>query len=161
MKKYKSRIVDDMLKAHLRRKGAVLIEGAKWCGKTTTAEQHASSVLYMADPEVARVADVSIKRLLKGERPRLLDEWQVACCPNQLSSQLKSHININQRRYGEGQYESNAIGIKSLLDGAVHFPVTNFSNASNFSRSRGSALISSRLPCWSNSLYVGNEFTLR
>lgn len=83
------------------------------------------------------------------------------CCPNQLSSQFKSHININQRRYGEGQYESNAIGIKSLLDGAVHFPVTNFSNASNFSRSRGSALISSRLPCWSNSLYVGNEFTLR
>lgn len=57
--------------------------------------------------------------------------------------------------------ESNAIGIKSLLDGAVHFPVTNFSNASNFSRSRGSALISNRLPCWSNSLYVGNEFTLR
>lgn len=44
MKKYKSRIVDDMLKARLRRKGAVLIEGAKWCGKTTTAEQHASSV---------------------------------------------------------------------------------------------------------------------
>ena len=101
--------MDDMLKARLRRKGAVLIEGAKWCGKTTTAEQHASSVLYMADPEVARVADVSIKRLLKGERPRLLDEWQVACCPNQLSSQLKSHININQRRYGEGQYESNAM----------------------------------------------------
>ena len=78
MKTYKSRIVDEMLQARLRRKGAVLIEGAKWCGKTTTAEQQAASVLYMADPEVSRMADVSIKRLLKGDRPRLLDEWQVA-----------------------------------------------------------------------------------
>ena len=67
-----------MLQARLRRKGAVLIEGTKWCGKTTTAEQHAASMLYMADPEVARIAEVSIKHLLKGERPRLLDEWQVA-----------------------------------------------------------------------------------
>ena len=75
MKVYKKRVVDDMLSARLRRKGAVLIEGAKWCGKTTTAEQQAASVLYMADPEIARVADISIKRLLKGERPRLLDEW--------------------------------------------------------------------------------------
>lgn len=78
MKVYKKRVVDDMLSARLRRKGAVLIEGAKWCGKTTTAEQQAASVLYMADPEITRVADISIKRLLKGERPRLLDEWQVA-----------------------------------------------------------------------------------
>lgn len=75
---YKKRLVDDMLQARLRRKGAVLIEGTKWCGKTTTAEQHAASMLYMADPEVARIAEVSIKHLLKGERPRLLDEWQVA-----------------------------------------------------------------------------------
>lgn len=78
MKAYKSRIVDDMLQARLRRKGAVLIEGAKWCGKTTTAEQHAASIVYMADPDVANLADVNIKRLLKGERPRLIDEWQVA-----------------------------------------------------------------------------------
>lgn len=77
-KAYKKRLVDDMLQARLRRKGAVLIEGTKWCGKTTTAEQHAASMLYMADPEVARIAEVSIKHLLKGERPRLLDEWQVA-----------------------------------------------------------------------------------
>lgn len=78
MRNYRKRIADDMLQARLRRKGAVLIEGAKWCGKTTTAEQQAASVLYMADPEIIKVADISIKRLLKGERPRLLDEWQVA-----------------------------------------------------------------------------------
>ena len=67
-----------MLQERLGRKGAVLIEGTKWCGKTTTAEQHAASILYMADPEVVRIADISVKRLLKGDRPRLLDEWQVA-----------------------------------------------------------------------------------
>lgn len=78
MKKYKRRIVDEMLQARLQRKGAVLIEGAKWCGKTTTAEQQAASVLYMADPEVIKIANINIKRLLKGERPRLLDEWQTA-----------------------------------------------------------------------------------
>ena len=50
MDTYKPRIADQMLAARLRRKGAVLIEGPKWCGKTTTAEQKAASVLYMADP---------------------------------------------------------------------------------------------------------------
>lgn len=51
MKKYKARIVDEILKKRLKGKGAVLIEGPKWCGKTTTAEQVAGSILYMADPE--------------------------------------------------------------------------------------------------------------
>ena len=50
MATYKSRIADQMLAARLRRKGAVLVEGPKWCGKTTTAEQQAKSILYMADP---------------------------------------------------------------------------------------------------------------
>lgn len=51
MKIYKKRIADDILKRKLEGKGAVLIEGPKWCGKTTTAEQVAASVLYMDDPE--------------------------------------------------------------------------------------------------------------
>lgn len=51
MKKYRNRIADDILKRKLEGKGAVLIEGPKWCGKTTTAEQLAASVLYMDDPE--------------------------------------------------------------------------------------------------------------
>lgn len=50
MNNYKPRIADNMLSARLRRQGAVLIEGPKWCGKTTTAEQQAASILYMADP---------------------------------------------------------------------------------------------------------------
>ena len=51
MRKYKARIADKILEKRLLGKGAVLIEGAKWCGKTTTAEQIAGSILYMADPE--------------------------------------------------------------------------------------------------------------
>ena len=58
------------------------MEGPKWCGKTTTCEQQAKSTLYMSDPEhksqYLRLADINIKRLLEGETPRLIDEWQVA-----------------------------------------------------------------------------------
>lgn len=80
--KYKPRIADAILEQKLEGKGAVLIEGPKWCGKTTTAEQIAKSVLYMDDPETkdqnVAMASVSPKRLLKGGTPRLIDEWQIA-----------------------------------------------------------------------------------
>lgn len=82
MKKYRKRIADDILKRKLLGKGAVLIEGPKWCGKTTTAEQHAASVLYIDDPERREqnlaLSDLNPKRLLVGECPRLIDEWQLA-----------------------------------------------------------------------------------
>ena len=81
MKEYKKRIADKLLKYRLEEVGAVLIEGPKWCGKTTTAEQQAQSVLYMADPDNQKnyleLADLRIKMLLKGESPRLIDEWQI------------------------------------------------------------------------------------
>lgn len=82
MKKYKKRIADDILKRKLEGKGAVLIEGPKWCGKTTTAEQFAASILYMDDPEKLEqnitMSELSPKRLLIGSTPRLIDEWQLA-----------------------------------------------------------------------------------
>lgn len=82
MKKYKKRIADEILRKRLLAKGAVLIEGPKWCGKTTTAEQIAGSILYMADPEMEKqnlaMAEINPGRLLRGEVPRLLDEWQIA-----------------------------------------------------------------------------------
>ena len=82
MKEYKSRIADKILSLKLESSGAVLIEGPKWCGKTTTAEQHARSTLYMDDPEIMeqnmRLAGISPKRLLTGNIPRLIDEWQIA-----------------------------------------------------------------------------------
>ena len=82
MKKYRKRIADEILKRKLEGKGAVLIEGPKWCGKTTTAEQLASSILYMDDPEKKEqniaMSELNPKRLLKGSAPRLIDEWQLA-----------------------------------------------------------------------------------
>lgn len=62
--------------------GAVLIQGPKWCGKTTTAEQQAKSIVYLDDPEYmeqnVELANLSPKKLLAGETPRLIDEWQLA-----------------------------------------------------------------------------------
>ena len=82
MRYYRKRIADDILKRKLEGKGAVLIVGPKWCGKTTTAEQIAASVLYMDDPEKKEqniaMSELSPKRLLKGAAPRLIDEWQLA-----------------------------------------------------------------------------------
>ena len=82
MKKYRNRVVDAILQEKLEGKGAVLIEGPKWCGKTTTAEQIAKSVLYMDDPQSkeqnVNMAALNPKRLLGGETPRLIDEWQIA-----------------------------------------------------------------------------------
>lgn len=82
MENYKSRICDTLLAHKLEGVGAVLLEGPKWCGKTTTCERLAKSILYMGDPETKdsnlKIADISIKSLLAGERPRLIDEWQLA-----------------------------------------------------------------------------------
>ena len=82
MDTYKPRIADSVLARKLAGKGAVLIEGPKWCGKTTTAEQQAKSVIYMDDPKKVKEnllkADLAPQELLEGEHPRLLDEWQIA-----------------------------------------------------------------------------------
>ena len=79
---YKPRIADAILHRKLSGKGAVLIEGAKWCGKTTTAEQIAKSVLYMSEPgkieQNKTLANINPAILLAGDYPRLIDEWQVA-----------------------------------------------------------------------------------
>lgn len=82
MKQYRPRIADGMLRRRLMGVGAVLIQGPKWCGKTTTAEQQAKSVVYMDDPEYmeqnVELASLSPKKLLAGATPRLIDEWQLA-----------------------------------------------------------------------------------
>ena len=82
MKEYKRRIFDDILQEELAGAGAVLIEGAKWCGKTTTAEQAAKSVIYMDETgkmeENISLARLKPERILSGEQPRLIDEWQLA-----------------------------------------------------------------------------------
>ncbi|MDR1690639.1 MAG: AAA family ATPase, partial [Candidatus Methanoplasma sp.] len=82
MGKYLSRIVDQELKLNLESSGAVLIEGPKWCGKTRTAEEQASSAIYLQDTDkrkqYSRILDTKPSILLDGEAPRLIDEWQTA-----------------------------------------------------------------------------------
>ncbi len=79
---YKIRIADNILADKLEAMGAVVIEGPKYCGKTTMATRQAKSVLSMADPDTKdqnlAMAATNIKRLLLGETPRLIDEWQIA-----------------------------------------------------------------------------------
>ena len=79
---YLKRIADDQLKIRLEAFGAVQIKGPKWCGKTTTAEMQAKSVIKMQDPDTRdgylATARTKPSLLLKGETPRLIDEWQVA-----------------------------------------------------------------------------------
>ena len=79
---YLPRIVDKELSDRLEAVGAVLIAGPKWCGKTTTAEQQAKSVLKLQDPDKTKgylkTAEIKPSLLLVGENPRLIDEWQMA-----------------------------------------------------------------------------------
>ncbi len=78
---YKKRIVDEILKLKLKSSGAVLIEGPKWCGKTTTASKASNSVIYLNDPNkesaYSFIIDTEPTRLLSGDTPRLIDEWQL------------------------------------------------------------------------------------
>ena len=82
MKNYLPRITDKLLRERLNAKGAVLIEGPKWCGKTTTAKQIAKSYISMDKPDMTRqyqqMAEISPNVLLDGETPRLIDEWQIS-----------------------------------------------------------------------------------
>ena len=82
MDNYISRIMDKVIEYELEAFGAVLITGPKWCGKTTTAKQIAKSVIYMQHPDKKEsyltLAGIQPSKLLEGEKPRLIDEWQMA-----------------------------------------------------------------------------------
>lgn len=79
---YMPRVYDNLLEWRLQTKGAVLVEGPKWCGKTSTCLQQAKSVVYMQDPEnraaYLTMAELEPSTLLTGSTPRLIDEWQMA-----------------------------------------------------------------------------------
>lgn len=80
MKNYKRRILDTLLEKKLQAKGAVLIEGPKWCGKTTTAEEIAASKIMLAKPDIKdhfkSLLEIDSDTALAGETPMLIDEWQ-------------------------------------------------------------------------------------
>lgn len=103
MTKYRARIADKMLVDKLESSGAVLIQGPKWCGKTTTAEQVAGSKLYMNDPESMNqnllLASTAVGLLLRGAAPRLIDEWQLA---PQLWDAIR--FEVDHREVHQGQF---------------------------------------------------------
>ncbi len=82
MDKYLHRYIDKELEKTLKSIGAVLIVGPKWCGKTTTAKEHSNSILQLQNPNYSqsylKIASIEPLTLLEGEKPRLIDEWQMA-----------------------------------------------------------------------------------
>lgn len=79
-KGYLPRIIDNIIKEQLEMIGAIVIVGPKWCGKTTTAQQHAKSIIQLQDPDYfesyKQLASIKPSKLLEGEKPLLIDEWQ-------------------------------------------------------------------------------------
>ena len=80
MNEYKSRVIESLLSKKLEAKGAVLIEGPKWCGKTTTAEEFAASKVLLAKTDVKdhfkNLLEIDTDAALEGATPMLIDEWQ-------------------------------------------------------------------------------------
>lgn len=81
MKKYMPRIVDDIIKNKLEYMGAIVIEGPKWCGKSTTAKQFCNSLIELQDPDKKiqydNISNTKPSLFLEGDKPRLFDEWQM------------------------------------------------------------------------------------
>jgi len=122
---YRKRIADILLERELQVAGAVLIQGPKWCGKTTTAEQHAKSLLYMNDPDNLAhnlsLADMQPTALLEGETPRLIDEWQLA--PTLWDT---VRFTVDHRR-GKGQFILTGSAVPADLSQVHHSGTGRFS----------------------------------
>ncbi len=74
---YRKRLIDDKVSKYLTVFGAVSIEGPKWCGKTWTSLNHATSVTYMTEVDKRNLAKIDPKYIFEKERPQLIDEWQL------------------------------------------------------------------------------------
>ena len=106
---YRPRIIDNFIKKKLKSTGALLIQGPKWCGKTTTAEQIAKSKLNLGDPDELSKSKLisisSINTLLEGDTPRLIDEWQTI---PRLWDAVRSEVD-HRRGFGEFILTGSAI----------------------------------------------------
>jgi predicted AAA+ superfamily ATPase len=118
VQEYYQRIADKVLQEHLESKGAVLIEGAKWCGKTTTAKHIAKSVMAMDRPDMTeqyqQMARIKPSNLLEGEVPHLIDEWQIA--PN-IWNAVRYKVD---RRKEFGQFILTGSSVPAKLDESAH-----------------------------------------
>ena len=122
--KYRPRIVDALIKKKLRTSGAILVEGAKWCGKTTTASQVAKSVLYLGQPEELKKAQImvldGVDALLSGDVPRLIDEWQIF---PELWDAVRSEVDKRQK-FGQFILTGSAVPVdnsKTIHSGTGRF----------------------------------------
>lgn len=118
MKEYYQRVSDKVLLDHLESKGAVLIEGAKWCGKTTSAKHIAKSVIEMDRPDMTeqyqQMARINPSNLLEGEVPHLIDEWQIA-------TNIWNAVRYEVDRRGEfGQFILTGSSVPAALDESMH-----------------------------------------
>jgi len=118
MENYKQRIADRILEDKIDAMGGVMIEGPKYCGKTTLACQHAKSVLFMADPNTREqnliLAQTNISRLLAGNTPRLIDEWQLA---PQFWDAVRNEID---KRNCDGQFILTGSAVPPDISGIFH-----------------------------------------
>lgn len=118
MKKYLPRIADAMLRDRLQAKGAVLLEGPKWCGKTTTAKQQARSFISMDSPDMTKqyqqMAELTPSALLEGKVPRLIDEWQIA--PN-LWNAVRYEVDARDEF---GQFILTGSAVPRAFDDSMH-----------------------------------------
>ena len=118
MKEYYQRVSDKVLLDHLESKGAVLIEGAKWCGKTTSAKHIANSFIEMDRPDMTdqyqQMARINPANLLKGEVPHLIDEWQIA-------TNIWNAVRYEVDQRGEfGQFILTGSSVPIDLDESMH-----------------------------------------
>lgn len=115
---YRKRIVDKLLEYRLEEMGAVLIEGPKWCGKTTTAEQKANSIIYLSDPAMRQqyidMLQINPSIILNGNPPRLIDEWQVA---PQIWDSVRAEVD---RRREVGQFILTGSAVPPSSDDIYH-----------------------------------------
>ena len=113
---YKNRIVDSIIEKNLRIFGAICIEGPKWCGKTCTSSYHANSEFLVGDPRGnfsnRRVAEMEPFEVLKGDVPRLIDEWQEV--PS-LWDATRSFVDLNNKKGLIILTDSSTPTIKGIL----------------------------------------------
>ena len=118
MKEYYQRVSDKVLLEHLESKGAVLIEGAKRCGKTTSAKHIAKSVIEMDRPDMTeqyqQMARINPSNLLEGKVPHLIDEWQIA-------TNIWNAVRYEVDQRGEfGQFILTGSSVPAALDESMH-----------------------------------------
>ena len=118
MRKYMTRIADKIIIDRLEAKGAILIEGPKWCGKTTTGKHFAKSVIEMDRPDLTKqyqqMAELNPSALLAGEVPHMIDEWQIA--PN-LWNAVRYEVD---QRDEFGQFILTGSSVPITLDSSMH-----------------------------------------